>query len=156
MLEIEICPYKQVVYAQPRIHPEEWDVQTSLGLWNTNRSPNLSQTSKLNDSQQKKRTCWIVDIAFPTDHEVKLKEREKRERYQDLASELKRLWNMKVTVIPIVVGALRTISKGLTRRLRNQRTSRYHSIQTTALWRLARILRRAPMHVWKTLKGVKW
>ena len=30
----------------------------------------------------------------------------------DLAWELKTLWNMKVTVIPMVIGALGTVSKG--------------------------------------------
>ena len=36
----------------------------------------------------------------------------KRDKYIDLARELKKLWNMKVTVIPIVIGALGTIPKG--------------------------------------------
>ena len=44
--KIEIWPYQHVGYAQPRISPGEWDAQTSLGFWDTNRSPNL-------DSQQK-------------------------------------------------------------------------------------------------------
>ena len=36
-------------------------------------------------------------------------------KYSDLAGVLKRLWNVKVTVIPVVVGQLGTISKGLER-----------------------------------------
>ena len=35
----------------------------------------------------------------------------------DLARELKKLWNMKVTVIPIVIDALGTITKGFVHRL---------------------------------------
>ena len=31
----------------------------------------------------------------------------------DLASEMKKLWNMKVTIIPIVIGAFGTVTKGL-------------------------------------------
>ena len=42
---------------------------------------------------------------------MKLKECEKRDKYLDLARELKRLWNMKVTIIPIVIGTLGTITK---------------------------------------------
>ena len=64
------------------------------------------------------------------DHRVKLKENEKRDKYQDLAREFKKLWKMKVTVIPIVPDALGTISKWLvkgTGRLRNKRTSGNHS-----------------------------
>ena len=38
---------------------------------------------------------------------VKLKENEKRDIYLNLAREVEtKLWNMKVTVIPIVIGAL--------------------------------------------------
>ena len=41
------------------------------------------------DSQQKKTTCWIVDFGISSDHEVKLKESEKRDKCLDLARELK-------------------------------------------------------------------
>ena len=42
-----------------------------------------------------------------------MKECEKKDKYIDLARELKKLWNMKVTIVPIVIGALSTITKGL-------------------------------------------
>ena len=35
---------------------------------NTNRSPNLGQTTTPSDSQQWKRTCHIVDFVVPADH----------------------------------------------------------------------------------------
>ena len=38
----------------------------------------------------KKRTCRIVEFAIPADHRVKLKESEKRDKYLDLARELKK------------------------------------------------------------------
>ena len=38
---------------------------------------------------KKKRTCQTVDFAVPIDHRVKLKESEKRDKYLDLARELK-------------------------------------------------------------------
>ena len=41
---------------------------------------------------------------------MKLKECEKKDKYLDLARELKKPWNMKVT---IVTGAFGTITKGL-------------------------------------------
>ena len=44
---------------------------------------------------------------------IKLKEREKKDKYLDLARELKTLWNMKVTIVQIVIGALSTGTKGL-------------------------------------------
>ena len=41
------------------------------------------------------------------------KELEKIEHYQDLAQESSKIWNMKVKVIPLVIGALGTIATKL-------------------------------------------
>ena len=49
----------------------------------------------------------------------KKKERKKRDEYINLVRELKNLWNIKVTVIPIVIGALGIIPKGLVKGLEN-------------------------------------
>ena len=46
-------------------------------------------------------------------HRIKLNEIEKKDKYLDLVKELKKLWNMKMTVIPIVIGAFGTVIKGL-------------------------------------------
>ena len=54
---------------------------------------------------KKKKICKIVDFAVPADHRINLKESEKKDKYLDLARELKKLWNMKVTIVPIVSGA---------------------------------------------------
>ena len=59
------------------------------------------------------RICKIVDFAFLADHWINLKESEKKDKYPDLARELKKLWNVKVTIIPIVVGAFGTVTKKL-------------------------------------------
>ena len=84
-----------------------------MGLWHTHRSPNLSQKTRPNNNQQKKRTCKIVDFAVPADHRIKLKEYEKKDKYLDLTRELKKPWNTQVTIIPIVIGAFGTVTKGL-------------------------------------------
>ena len=47
-----------------------------------------------------------MDFAVPADHRVKLKESEIKDKYLDLAWELKKLRNMKMTMIPIVIDAL--------------------------------------------------
>ena len=65
------------------------------------------------NNQQKDRICKIVDFAVPTKHRIKLKECEKKDKYLDLARELKKLCNMKVTIIPIVIGAFSIVTKGL-------------------------------------------
>ncbi len=82
-----------------------------------------------------------MDFAVPADHRIKLKESEKKYKYFDLARELKKLWNMKVTIIPIVIGAFGTVTKGLLKGTGGL-GGRVVTIQTTALLRTARILRR--------------
>ena len=60
---------------------------------------------KKKKKKKKKRTSWIVDIAFQADYKVKTKEKEKRDKYLDFTGELKKQWNMKMSVIQIVYGA---------------------------------------------------
>ncbi len=56
---------------------------------------------------------------------------------------MKKLWNMKVTIIPIVIGAFGTVTKGLLKGLEDLEVGgRVETIQTTALLKTARILRR--------------
>ena len=58
------------------------------------------------------RGCYIIDVACPFDTRVKTKELEKVERYQDLKREIGRIWECRnVCVVPIVIGALGTLSK---------------------------------------------
>ena len=62
---------------------------------------------------------------------MKLKESEK---YLDLARKLKKLWNIKVTMIQTVIGTLSTVTKGLVQGLEDlEIRGRAGTIQTTAL-----------------------
>ncbi|XP_063584642.1 uncharacterized protein LOC134762202 [Penaeus indicus] len=54
----------------------------------------------------------LVDIAVPADQNIIKTEEEKMAKYQELAFEIKRIHRAsKVTVIPIMIGALGTIAK---------------------------------------------
>ena len=71
----------------------------------------------------------IIIVIITADLWIRIKENEKRCKYLDLARELKKLWNIKLTVIPLVNGAFGNISKGLERgtgRDRNQRKNCDH------------------------------
>ena len=83
-----------------------------------------------------------MNFAVPVDYRIKLKESEKKDKYLDFARELKKLRNMKVTIIPIVTGAFDTVTKRLLKGLEDLEVGgRVETIQTTLL-RTARILRR--------------
>ena len=87
--------------------------------------------------------CKIVDFAIPADHRINLKKSEKKDKYFDLPRELKKLWKMKVMIVPIVIGALGTITEGLLKGLEVlELGGRVETTQTTVLLRTARILRR--------------
>ena len=74
---------------------------------------------------------------------MKLKECEKKDNYLDLAREWKNLWNMKVTIIPIVIGAFDTVTKELLKNLDDLEVGeRVETIQTTSLLRIDRIMRK--------------
>ena len=47
------------------------------------------------------------------DPQININENEKKDKYLDLVRELKKIWNKKVTVIPVVIDALGTIPKSL-------------------------------------------
>ena len=64
-----------------------------------------------------------------------------KDKYLDLARELKKLWNMQVTITPIVIGAFGTVTKRLLNGLEDLEVGgRMETIQTTALLKTARIL----------------
>ena len=85
----------------------------------------------------------IIDVAVPGDAKVALKEKEKIDKYQDLAKELRKLWKVKTRVVPIVnIRALRTIPiKELVGQLESVGVNLdVAQIQKTALLRTVRIL----------------
>ena len=107
-----------------------WDFNIQTDYLIPARRPDLIIINK------KKRTCKIVDFAVPADHRIKLKESEKKDKYLDFARELKKLWNMQVTIIPIVIDAFGTVTKGLLKGLEDLEVGgRVETIQTTALLR---------------------
>ena len=94
-------------------------------------------------NQQKRENLQNCGFAVLADNRVKLKECEKRDKYLDLTWELKILWNIKVTIIPIVIGALGTLTIGSVQRLEVlEITGQMENVQIVALLRSTRILRR--------------
>ena len=64
-------------------HKLLWDFNIQTDQLIPARRPGLIIINK------KKRTCKIVDFAVPTDHRIKLKECERKDKYLDFARELK-------------------------------------------------------------------
>ena len=118
-------------------HKLQWDFNIRMDHQIPPRRPDLILINK------KKRICKTDDFAVPADHIINLKECEKKDKYLDLARELKKLWKMKVKIVRIVIGAFGTITKGLLKGLEELEVGgRVETIQMTVLLRTARILRR--------------
>ena len=116
------------------IHKLLWDFDIHTDHLISARRPDLIIINK-----KKKRICKIVDFA---DHKTKLKECERKDKYLDLVRELKKLRNMRVTIVPIVIGAFCTVTKGLLKGLEDlEICGRVEIILRTALLKTTRILR---------------
>ena len=137
-----------MVYAQPSTCPRKWHTQNPMGLWHTNGSPNLCQKTRPYNNQQKKKKkiCKIVDFAVSADHRIKLKECEKRDKYLDLARELKK--TMEHSGDNYTNCDWCTVTKGLLKDLVDFEVGgRVETIQTTALLKTARILGKILMSI---------
>ena len=126
------------------LHKLLWDFEIHTDHQILAKGADLIIINKKKKKEKKKRICKIVDFAVHTDHRMKLKECEKKDKYLDLAREFKRLQNVKVIIIPIVIGVLGTVTKRLLEGLENLEIGgRVETIKMTALsLRTARILMR--------------
>ena len=90
-----------------------------------------------------KKTCTIIDYAIHYDSRVNNKEMEKIEKYHDLARELRKLWNMKVKVIPIIIDTLGTTPRQVKKRLEViGKETRGKELQKTVIIHSTSILRK--------------
>ena len=61
--------------------------------------------------------CKIIGFGYPFDSRIEGRENDKMRGYNNLKRELKKIWDMPVKVIPVVVSALGTTPKKLKQRL---------------------------------------
>ena len=67
---------------------------------------------------KKERICKIIEFAVPVDSRIEEKEKDETEKYQDLGGELQKIWNVKVKIMPLVVGSLGALPKPFGNRLK--------------------------------------
>ena len=71
------------------------------------------------------------------------KKKKSKEKYQELAREIKRIWKSRTKVVPVVVGALGSVSKKLAGHLKQLGIKdRTRTMQKSALLGSAHILRK--------------
>ena len=82
-----------------------WDFSIQTDHVIEARRPDLVVVDK------KERSCKIIDFAVPGDSRIEEKDKDKIEKYQELGRELQKIWNVKVKIIPVLVGSLVAIPK---------------------------------------------
>ena len=91
-----------------------WDFMIQCDKMIEHRKPDIVLVDKV------QLKCLIIDVACPGDNRIAEKEEKKLQRYDLLKREIKRLWRMKnIDIIPIIVGALGSITTKLGKRIEN-------------------------------------
>ena len=122
---------------------EEGDV---IVLWNQAVHTDREFTANRPDiiiKNKKEKTCTITDVAVPVDRNFVQKEAEKKLKYESLYIEIKRKWNLKCTIIPVIIGAAGIVTRSLRKNL--EAVPGKHSIdslQKTAILGTSHIIRK--------------
>ena len=124
---------------------EEGDVTV---LWNREVHTDREVTANRPDiiiKNKKEKTCTLIDVAIPADRNVVQKEAEKKLKCKSSGIEIQRMWNLKCTFIPVIIGATGIVTRRLRKNLEDTSIPGKHSIdslQTTAILGTSHITRK--------------
>ena len=115
-------------------------------LWNQAVHTDKEVTANRPDiiiQNTKEKTCTLIDVAKPADRNAVQKEAEKKLKYKSLCIEIQRMWNLKSTIIPVIIGATGIVTRSLRKNL--EAVPGQHSIdslQKTAIFETSHIIRK--------------
>jgi hypothetical protein len=96
---------------------EEGDVTM---LWNQAVHTDREVTANRPDiiiKNKKEKTCTLIDVALPADRNVVQKEAYRKLKHKSLSIEIQPMWNLKSTIIPVIIGATGIVTKRLRKNL---------------------------------------
>ena len=123
---------------------EEGDVTVLLNqVVHTEREVTANRPDRM-IKNKKEKTCTLIDLVIPAaDRNVVQKEAEKKLQYKNLCIEIQRMWNLKCTIVPVIIGATGIVTRSLKKNL--ETVPGKHSIdslQKTAILRTSHIIRK--------------
>ena len=62
---------------------------------------------------KQKKEAAVIEVAVPSDSNMRKKEYKKLEKYRGMKEELERMWKLKAKVVPVVIGSLRAVNPKL-------------------------------------------
>jgi len=122
---------------------EEGDVTV---LWNQAVHTDREVTANRPDiiiKNKKRETCTLIDVAIFADINVVQKKAEKNLKYKNLGIEIQRMWNLKCTIIPVIIGATGIVTRSLRKNLEDMPGKHsIDSLQKTAILGTSHIIRK--------------
>lgn len=113
-MENQLAPYKynpQLVLENSRIKLY-WDIKIVPDRTVTHNRPDMIIIDK------EMKMCTIIDFSIPLDDNLARANRDKMEKYQQLADEIRDMWEMQGIVIrPLIISANGIIHKNVTKHL---------------------------------------
>ena len=99
------------------------------------------KANKIKDKQEK--TCMLIDMTIPADRNTSVKVAEELSKYKYLEVEITKMWGLKTITVPVVIGALGVVKKGIEKQM-NKITRKINitELQKVALLRSSHILRK--------------
>jgi len=92
---------------------------------------------------RKEKTCALIDVAIPADRNVVQKEAVKKLKYKSVCIEIQRMWKMRCTIVPVIIGATGIVTRRLRKNLLAVPGKRsIDSLQKTVVLGTAHILRK--------------
>ena len=62
---------------------------------------------------KRQRTCKLIEISVSTERNTSIKMTEKFSKYKDQEIEIEKMWSMNTMTIPVIIGALGLVRKGM-------------------------------------------
>jgi len=82
-------------------------------------------------------------VAIPADRNVVQKGAEKKLKYKSLCIEIQRMWNLKCTIVPVIIGVTGIVTRSLRRNLETVPGKHtIDSLQKTAVLGTSHIIRK--------------
>jgi hypothetical protein len=83
----------------------------------------------------------MIDVTIAAGRNVVQKEAEKKLKYKNLCIEIQRMWNLKCTILPVIIGATGIVTRSLRKNLEaTPRKRSIDSLQKTAILETSHII----------------
>ena len=126
-------------------------------LWNQAVHTDREVTANRPDiiiKNKKEKAYTLIDVAIPANRNAVQKEAEKNLKYKSLCIEIQQMWNLKCTIILVIIGATGIGTRSLRKSL--EAVPGRHSIdslQQTAILRTSHIIRKVLQCAASSLSG---